>query len=280
MALTLTDISYTYSQGLPFAQRALEAVSLSVERGEMAVVLGPTGSGKSTLLRITAGLLAPSSGTITADGESVRGGATARAGGVGIVFQSPETQLFAETVLDDVAFGPRNQGLSETAAHAQAKRALEIVGLDPADFGDRSPFGLSGGEARRVALAGVLAMSPRYLLLDEPTAGLDSAGRRDLAAALAQARTHSGLVVVTHDAEEFLPKADSALVLAQGRSAFLGQASELIQRPAALADAGIRPPAVLEALMRARARGASIPQLTLDPREAAALLLAAREVRA
>ncbi len=280
MALTFANVSYTYSEGLPYAQRALKDVSCEVERGDLAVILGPTGSGKSTLLRVAAGLLAPEVGTVLIDGEPVQGGATARAGGVGLVFQSPETQLFAETVLDDIAFGPRNQGLSEESARQHAVQALETVGLDPSQFAERSPFGLSGGEARRVALAGVLAMSPRYLLLDEPTAGLDGSGRRDLAAALAAARMHSGVIVVTHDAEEFLPHADLALVLSAGDCTFSGPADELIQRPAALADAGIRPPAVLETMIRAQALGASFRNLTLDPQDAAALLVAAREARA
>ncbi len=278
MALSLQDISFAYDAGTPMEQPALRGVSLEVERGSIALVLGPTGSGKSTLLRIAAGLLVPGSGDIHVDGEPLAGISASRSGHVGIVFQNPETQLFAETVLDDVAFGPRNQGLAEDAAREQARRALGDVGLDSATFGGRSPLALSGGEARRVALAGVLAMRPRYLLLDEPTAGLDAGGRRDVRRVLSSLRETTGLVIVTHDAEEFLGRADQALVLAAGQSAYSGAAAELVARPSVLAEAGLRPPAVLETLVYARAHGAEIPSLTVDPTEAAEILVRAKGV--
>jgi len=276
MALSLTDIGFSYGAGTRLEQQALSGVTLEVEPGRVVVVLGPTGSGKSTLLRLAAGLLVPSSGTATFDGVPLAGNTTVRLGGVGIVFQSPETQLFAETVLDDVAYGPRNQGLAPDAARHRAVEALHSVGLDPDAFGPRSPFALSGGEARRAAIAGVLAMRPRYLLLDEPTAGLDASGRADVRAVLSHLRDRSGVVIVTHDAEEFLPLADTALVLSEGKQVFGGPAEELVQRPGTLAEAGLRPPPVLETLQRARAAGARIPRLTLDPAKAATLLARAK----
>lgn len=273
----MRDISFAYGAGTPMEVRALDGISLDIDRGHLALVLGPTGSGKSTLLRVVAGLLIPDTGTVTVDGEPIRSGSIARSGSVGIVFQSPETQLFSETVLGDVSYGPRNQGLSKSSAIAEAEKALSAVGLDPQEFGRRSPFGLSGGEARRVALAGVLAMRPSYLLLDEPTAGLDWEGRTALAAALRAIRSTTGLIVVTHDAEEFLGEAQTALVLGAGSPVFTGPADELIARPSILAEAGLRPPPVLEALERARAHGADLQRLTLDPVEAAELLVRARE---
>lgn len=277
MALSLRDIRFAYGAGTRLEQPALAGVSLEVERGELAVVLGPTGSGKSTLLLVAAGLIEPDDGSVTVDTTPISSALTVRSAGVGIVFQSPETQLFAESVLDDVAYGPGNQGLSDADSRARARESLVAVGLDPETFGPRSPFALSGGEARRVALAGVLAMQPRYLLLDEPTAGLDANGRADIQAAIAALRERSGIVIVTHDAEEFLGRADKALLLSEGEQMFSGSAAELVQRPAALAEAGLRPPPVLETLQRARAAGASIPHLTLDPMRAAVLMARAKQ---
>ena len=174
MGLTVEGAGHVYGNGTAWAQRALGGVSLTVESGELVAVLGATGSGKSTLLRLMTGLLAPTEGRVLVDDEEACA-ALAR-GRVGLVFQRPEAQLFAETVVDDVAFGPRNLGASLADSRVAARAALRAVGLDPAVFGQRSPFTLSGGEARRVAVAGVLAMRPAYLLLDEPTAGLDAHG--------------------------------------------------------------------------------------------------------
>ena len=194
------------------------------------------------------------------------------------MFQSPENQLFAETVLDDVAFGPRNQGLSDDEAVAVARSALGDVGLDDATFGARSPFALSGGEARRVAIAGVLAMRPGYVLMDEPTAGLDASGREAVASVVDGLKAEAGVVVVSHDIEQFLPVADRVLLLSQGRSAYFGAASELISEPERFYDAGLRPPAVLEAQVLAAERGGALSApYTLDPAAAAESLLASAD---
>ncbi len=278
MGLSLEAVGFVYGPGTGYARRALEDVSLSVEPGELAVVLGATGSGKSTLLRLAAGLLAPAEGRVVVDGIDAAGprGRDLR-GRVGLVFQRPEAQLFAASVAEDVAFGPRNLGLPDAAAHEAAEGALAAVGLDPASFGPRSPFSLSGGEARRVAVAGVLAMRPSYLLLDEPTAGLDSRGRDAVLAAVAAVRERAGVIVVTHDAEEFLPGADAVFVLDGGMMAFAGSPAELLADPSPLVDAGLALPAVLEAQVLARGSGASLPMLTLDPALAAEMLFAVRE---
>ncbi len=216
MPLTLTGIGYTYASGTGFAVSAVRDVSFEVAVGELVLVLGATGSGKSTLLRLAAGLLEPQPGHATIDGAPLDR-RTAR-GSVGLVFQDAEAQLFADTVVDDVAFGPRNLGHSAEDAQALAREALASVGLDPQLFGERSPFSLSGGEARRAAIAGVLAMQPRYLLADEPTAGLDAPGRSALRRLLLDARSRAGVVVVSHTAEEFLGAADRVLVLSDGES--------------------------------------------------------------
>jgi energy-coupling factor transport system ATP-binding protein len=273
VGLTIEDAGFVYGRGTAYAARALEGVSLSVRPGTLTVVLGATGSGKSTLLRLAAGLALPTEGRVLVDGIDTAGpDARTLRGRVGLVFQRPEAQLFGETVADDVAFGPRNLGRTGEEALADAREALVAVGLDPEAFGPRSPFTLSGGEARRVAVAGVLAMRPAYLLLDEPTAGLDARGRASVLAAMERARVEAGVVVVTHDAEELLPLADGVLVLAGGSPAFTGPAGELLADPGPLEEAGLAVPAVLEVQLRAREAGARLPMLTLDPALAARTL--------
>lgn len=273
MALTIAGVGHTYGDGTPYAFRALRGVDLQVEPGQLAVVLGATGSGKSTLLQAAAGILAPTEGSVQVDGVDAFGAKSGSPRGrVGLVFQRPESQLFAETVADDVAFGPRNLGRTPEEARADANVALRLVALDPDAFAGRSPFTLSGGEARRVALAGVLAMRPDYLLLDEPTAGLDAQGREAVTAAVAAARAGAGAVVVTHDPEEFLETADVALVLADGEAVFHGPASALLADPAPLMAAGLATPPVLRVQLLAREAGAPVSTLTLDPVAAAATL--------
>jgi len=273
VSLKLDRICYTYGEGTRFAQQALLDVSLEVAVGEMVLVLGATGSGKSTLLRIASGLVEPSKGAATIDSEAFTRQNTR--GVVGLVFQDAESQLFADTVLEDVEFGPRNLGMSAPDAEAASREALSAVGLDPALYGSRSPFTLSGGEARRAAIAGVLAMRPRYLLADEPTAGLDASGRRALSGLLLEARSRAGVVVVSHAAEEFLGFADRVLVLEAGRCAWYGSADELIAHPETLVTHGLVPPDVLEVQRLAALAGLDAGAFTLDPVAAATALATA-----
>ncbi len=273
MSLSLTSVSYTYSVGSHYRQLALRGVSVEVVPGGLVLLVGATGSGKSTLLRIAAGLLVPEGGSAVIEGEPLT--TSSARGRVGLVFQNPESQLFAETVLSDVGFGPRNMGASDEDADRRAREALELVGLDPERFGPRSPFGLSGGEARRVAIAGVLAMRPEYLLLDEPTAGLDARGRDAVLAALGGIRSTVGVVVVSHDAEEFLGEADSVLVLSQGAEMFSGPPSELLADPSLLTAAGVGIPPLIEAQLLARDAGFDMPTLYATPEGAAERLSAA-----
>ena len=273
MALIACDLTCDYAAGTALASRALEGVSFELQPRELCVVTGPTGSGKTTLLRAAAGLLAPTAGSVSVDGAPV-GGAGSERGVVGLVFQRPEAQFFAPTVEEDCAFGPGNLGRGPVEARQDARAALADVGLDPSLFGPREPWGLSGGEARRAALAGVLAMRPRYLLLDEPTAGLDAPGRRAVHAALAIAREHAGVLVVTHDPDEFISGADRALVLRDGRSVFSGSADALLaEMPALWAQGVIEPPEVVRVLLLAAARaGRPSGRLAWDADAAAAIL--------
>jgi len=274
VGLTLTGVGLVYGAGTRYARRALGGVDMTVEIGELVVVLGPTGSGKSTLLRVAAGVLPPTEGRVEVGERRLEGpAALERERRIGLVFQNPEKQLFAETVADDVAFGPRNLGSPDP--EAAAGEALARVGLDPAGFGPRSPFTLSGGEARRVALAGVLAMDPAYVLLDEPTTGLDAAGRRAVLEAVRAVRGDAGVVVVTHDAEELLGEADRAIILSEGRVAHAGPAEGLVRRPDLFAESGLLAPDVLRAQLLATDRGVAMPPFVLDVEEAAAALDAA-----
>lgn len=274
MALRLADIVCEYATGTAVASRAVDGVSLTLSPGELAVVLGPTGSGKTTVLRAAAGLLPLTSGSIDVDGRPASG-PEAPTGAVGLVFQRPESQFFSLTVEEDCMFGPRNLGRTRDDAAGDARAALSSVGLDPAVFGPREPWALSGGEARRAALAGVLAMRPRYLLLDEPTAGLDASGRAAVLEAIRAARREAGVVVVTHDPEVFLEHADRVLVLSAGRGVFEGTTGEYLEMLPALLESGeFEPPEIPMALMLARVRGADLTHgLTLDATLAAGMLV-------
>jgi energy-coupling factor transport system ATP-binding protein len=273
VALVLTGVGAVYGTGPHYEARALAGVSMDVSSGELVLVLGATGSGKSTLLRVASGVMAPSEGSVTIDGVAVTGPAEVDPDRrTGLVFQDPERQLFADTVREDVAFGPRNLG--DPDPDAAAVRALEQVGLSPGAFADRSPFTLSGGEARRVAIAGVLAMRPRYLLMDEPTAGLDAAGRAAVIDAIRTVRPSTGVVVVTHDAEEFLGWADRVLVLRDGVVTHAGSASSLVTDPAPFEASGLAAPDVLAVQAAVTACGATLPPYTLDPVIAARSLAA------
>ncbi len=268
MRLTLEDVGYTYGEGTSFAVRALRGVTLAIERGQLILVLGATGSGKSTLLRVAAGLMPPTEGRVAIDGVALDG-ASGAAGRIGLVFQNPQTQLFAETVEADIAFGPHNLGMAADEVRRAVADALEAVGLDAAEFGPRSPFALSGGEAHRVAIAGVLAMRPELLLFDEPTAGLDVRGREAITDFVTSVRERAGVVVVTHDAEAFLGIADHIVMLSDGRPVFSGSCAELVEDPSRFEEAGLRVPDVLRAQVLAEARGIQLDGYTLDVAEAA-----------
>lgn len=234
MSIKLENVSYTYMKKTPFERTAIKEVTLTIEKGEYVAVIGHTGSGKSTMMQLLNGLLSPDYGSVYVDDIDInskgREAKTAK-NKVGMVFQYPEHQIFAETVYEDVAFGPRNNGLSEIETEKRVRSALSFVGLDYDAFAARSPFQLSGGQMRRVAIAGVVAMEPDYLILDEPSAGLDPHSRdvifREINE-LYQAKKMA-VILVTHSMEEAAQYADRLLVLAKGKVVIDGKSSEIFQ---------------------------------------------------
>ncbi len=245
--LTLSHVTYTYEAGTVMESVGLDDVCLSIRQGEFLGIIGQTGSGKSTLIQHLNGLIKPTSGEILWNGENIydeKFNLRALRGKVGLVFQYPEHQLFEETVLKDVCFGPRNQGLAEEEILARAKRAMALVGL-PEEYSDRSPFDLSGGEKRRAALAGVVAMQPEILVLDEPTAGLDPAGRDALLEMLRKLKEEgSGIVLVSHSMDDVAAAADRIVVMHGGRPVMDAAPREIFRREEELEQIGLAVPAV------------------------------------
>ncbi len=279
MGLQLKGISLTYLPGTPMSQPVLHGIDLELNAGEIACLMGRTGAGKSSLLQVMCGMMAASGGAVELDGRKIepsRAGEQALRDAVGILMQSSERQLFAETVERDVAFGPRNQGLAVEEARGRAGESLAAVGMDPHSFGGRSPFSLSEGEMRRVAMAGVLAMRPRYLLLDEPSSGLDAPGRESLYHILENLRTEGkGILIVTHDWEEVELLADRVFLMSEGRIIAAGAKEEVLAGGDGLKEAGIRPPQLMELLCDLREKGLNIPAYCPSPQSAAESIAAA-----
>ncbi len=278
MGITLSGVGFTYLPGTPVSREVLSSIDLELREGEVLCLTGRTGTGKSTLIQIMGGLLCRDRGELSLDGKIIdgRGGLRALNEAVGTMLQSPERQLFADTVGEDVAFGPRNRGHRGGELDSMVKEALTAVGLDPEVYFSRSPFSLSSGEMRRAALAGVLAMRPRFLLLDEPSSGLDPEGRGLLHRALLEQRTRGvGVLVVTHDWDEVELLADRVAVLARGRIAIQGEKEAVLTQAEGLEAAGLRPPVLVAVFAELRRRGLDLPHCLPSPQEAAALVLAA-----
>jgi len=257
------NLSHTYLPG-PLAQAALVDISLEIARGSCVGIIGVTGSGKSTLVQHFNGLLRPSSGTLLVDGFDLCAAdldLRALRRRVGMLFQMPEAQLFAPTVLADVAFGPRQAGLSLPEAHARAAAALERVGLPPAMYAMRSPFELSGGQKRRAALAGVLALDPSVLVLDEPTVGLDAPGRAEFYTYVRRAQRERGatLVLISHDMAEVAALADWLVVLHAGRLVAQGPPAALFAEADRLRAWGLAAPPLAELIGQLRQAGVALP---------------------
>ena len=256
MQLTLEHMSHTYQAGTPFQAAAVTDVNLTIREGEFWALIGHTGSGKSTLAQHLNGLLQPTAGRVMLDGRDINEKGFDRRElrrRVGLVFQYPEQQLFDETVARDVGFGPRNMGLSQAETEARVRRALEQVGLSCDEVGEKSPFELSGGQMRRVALAGVLAMQPEVLVLDEPIAGLDPLGREELMGMVAGLH-QSGctVVMITHSMDDVARYATRAAVMDHGRLVMQGTPAEVFARGGEMLAMGLDVPQVcrLGALLR------------------------------
>jgi energy-coupling factor transport system ATP-binding protein len=257
-------LSHVYSQGTPFEKTALESVTLDFPAGEYVALLGHTGSGKSTLIQHLNGLLAPTSGRVLFDGEDIHRSKAALRDvrfKVGLVFQYPEYQLFEETVAKDVAFGPNNLGLDATEIERRVETALKQVGLNPAEVSEKSPFELSGGQKRRVAIAGVLAMQPSTLILDEPAAGLDPAGRREMFD-LIRGIHDSGVtvVMVSHSMDDVGRLCDRLFVLNKGEIAYSGTPAEVFLHESKLHAIGLDVPEGAKLARRLRDAGFDMPQ--------------------
>ncbi|NLZ38986.1 MAG: energy-coupling factor transporter ATPase [Firmicutes bacterium] len=282
MLLTMENVSYTYMPGTPFEVKALKNINLDIDKGDYLAIIGQTGSGKSTLVQHLNGLLHPTTGRILLDGKEVKSKADylALRRRVGLLFQFPEHQLFEETVFADVAFGPRNMGLSEDEVRERVEKALIAVGL-PLELQSRSPFSLSGGQMRRVAMAGVLAMQPEVLILDEPAAGLDPRGRAEIFAQIDKLHRENGLtvVLVSHSMEDVASRAKRLLVLANGQVKLQGTPAEVFTDGAELEKLGLSLPQMALLMHRLRQAGRDVPTNIFSVAEACEAILRMLEVQ-
>ena len=274
------DLTHVYLQGTPLEAVALRGVTLSIDAGTFVGLLGPTGSGKSTLIQHFNALLRPTSGTVRVAGIDLsqpRADVKTVRRKVGLVFQYPEHQLFEETVFDDVAYGPHNLGLATPEIQDRVHDALRLVGVDPDAFGRRSPFSLSGGEMRRVAIAGVLAMQPEVLVLDEPAAGLDPQGKQEILGQIRTLHRERGLTVIliTHSMDEAAQLVDRIVVMNRGQVAMDGPVRGSFRRADELAAIGLGVPAITDLMLRLRRRGVAVRPDVLSLEEARAAILEA-----
>lgn len=261
--LELSDVCYTYDPGTPMAHEALSHIDLKIEKGSITGLIGHTGCGKSTLLRMLNGLSKPDSGKILLDGQDIWEDPKKIAAvrfRVGLVMQYPEYQLFDETVASDIAYGPRNMGLSTEEITARVKEAAAFAGLAD-ELLEKSPFELSGGQKRRAAIAGVMAMRPEILVLDEPAAGLDPMGREEIFAGLARYRAESGatVVVVIHSMEDMARYCDRLVVMNDGKILLRGTQSEVFGRADELQSIGLGVPDITKLCALLRAGGMPLP---------------------
>ena len=263
MSIELKNVTYTYSPGTAYEIHALKDINLSIPDGQFIGIIGHTGSGKSTLIQHFNALIRPTSGTITYNGEDIWGekyDRRALRSEVGLVFQYPEHQLFENDVLSDVCFGPMNQGLSREEAEVEAKKALQHVGFKEKNF-SKSPFELSGGQKKRVAIAGVLAMNPKILILDEPTAGLDPKGRDDILDQIAELHKVRGItiILVSHSMEDIAKYANRVLVMSNKKIAMYDTVEKVFARAPELLELGLSVPQVTKIFLKLREMGVDVP---------------------
>ncbi len=274
MILKAEHVDYVYSKGQPEETYALRDVSFSVKRGDFTGIIGHTGSGKSTLIQHLNGLLKPAAGKITVDGYEITSGNVPMREvrrKAGLVFQYPEYQLFEETVAKDVAYGPGNMGLSEEEKEQRVREAMALTGLPYDEFAGRSPFDLSGGQKRRAAIAGILAMRPEILILDEPTAGLDPQTHREILDMICRIRESTGttVILVTHNMDDAARLCDKILVMDQGTLVLSGTPEEVFSQPGMLKQIGLGLPSGAEFVWSLRQRGIDVGTGILSAEEAA-----------
>ena len=275
--LETQNLTYKYSVGTPFEKVAIEDISISVEQGDFIGIIGHTGSGKSTLVQHLNGLLKPTSGTILLDGKDIHSDKNFTRQArfkVGLCFQYPEYQLFENTVYEDIAFGPKNMKLSKEEIKERVLRAAEFVGVRN-DMLQKSPFDLSGGEKRRVAIAGVMAMQPEILILDEPSAGLDPKGRKVISEMIEQYRKNTGstVIVVSHSMEDVAESADKVLVMNKGKVEYFASVDEVFSNAEHLVEFGLNVPEITKVFLALKKQGYDVRTDIYSVNEAKAELL-------
>lgn len=277
--IEVKNLTHIYNEGLPHESVALDDVSFRIEDGSFVGIIGHTGSGKSTLLQHLNGLLKPNTGTIVIDGVDITDSHTRMLDirrKVGLVFQYPEYQLFEETVAKDVAFGPGNLGLSQEEIDQRVRESIELVGLDYEHIKDQSPFELSGGQRRRVAIAGVLAMKPEVLVLDEPTAGLNPKAHYDILDMVERIHGAEGniTIFVSHNMNDIARMSNQVLVIDRGRLAMDGTPAEVFAREEELKSMGLALPDATEIISQLRKKGMELPADCLTAEQAAEAIAA------
>ena len=272
------SLYHTYQPGTPNESHALKNIDLTIEEGEFVGIIGHTGSGKSTLVQHLNGLLKPTQGEVLLDGVNINAKSTKLKEirlQVGLVFQYPEYQLFEETVAKDIAFGPKNLGLEEKEVQKRVRAAMQTVGLDYETLKNQSPFDLSGGQKRRIAIAGVLAMSPKYLILDEPTAGLDPKGREEILEQVKRLKEtlHLAVIMVSHSMDDVAQYADRMVVMHQGEIALSGTPREVFRHYDELRQLGVGVPTVTDLMHQLRQKGMPVSTDIITLEEAKAEIL-------
>ncbi|AVQ38239.1 energy-coupling factor transporter ATPase [Clostridium botulinum] len=264
MSIKIENLTHVYMEGTPFEKKAIDNINITIEDGEFVALIGHTGSGKSTLIQHINGLLKPKSGNIIIDNVNIADKGVKLSSirkKVGLVFQYPEYQLFEETIEKDIAFGPINLGLNKEEILNRVKRAMNIVGLEYEVYKDKSPFELSGGQKRRVAIAGVVAMEPKILILDEPTAGLDPKARDDIYSKIQALRKEYNMtiILVSHSMEDVAKFADKILVMHKGKCVLQGKPCEVFKEIDALESIGLAAPEVTYLVQKLRKKGFNLP---------------------
>ena len=274
MSIKVRNLTYIYDEGMPFENRAIDDISFDIEDNDFVGLIGHTGSGKSTLIQHLNGLLKPSSGSIYINDFEITQkdiNLTEIRKRVGVVFQYPEYQLFEETIEKDIAFGPGNMGLDQEEITKKVKASMEAVGLDYEKYREKSPFELSGGQKRRVAIAGVIAMDPEVLILDEPTAGLDPGGREEIFELIKKLHRERNITVIlsSHSMDDMAKLVKTLIVMNKGKIEFMGNPREVFNNNAhRLKEIGLDIPQVLELAIKLREKGFDIRQDIITPEEA------------